>query len=120
MSSIETENGEPRYTCHRTQRWLDNGLVREKREFFRVYYENGDQQGRVSRRERVVTFFTQLRGRDRLDNEYWFTTNDPDERDRLRKKLCEQPAGETETLPAPSAETARGSVADGTQARSEE
>ena len=87
MKDEEMPSVEKRYRCRTTQRWLDDGKVREKREIFLVYRDDPDRPGVVTRRERVVTFYTRLRGRQRLDNELWFITNDPAERERLRAEL---------------------------------
>lgn len=94
MKDVETQNIPKRFMCRMTQKWLDDGKVREKREFFRLHREDPDRPTTVTRRERVVTFYTRLRGRHRLDNELWFTTNDPEERERLRTELKELLAAE--------------------------
>ena len=87
MRDEEMVSVEKHYLCCTTQRRLDNGQVREKREIFRLYHDDPHRPEVVSRRKRVVTFYTRLRGRDRLDNELWFTTNDAAERERLRAEL---------------------------------
>ena len=87
MSDVKTVHAEKKYRCRTTQKWLDDGKVREKREVFRFHCDDPDRPKVVTRRERVVTFYTTLRGRDRLDNEIWHSTNDPVERDRLRHEL---------------------------------
>jgi hypothetical protein len=93
MKDQEKPSVEKRYRCRTTQKWLDDGKVREKREVFRLYRDDPDRPAAVTRRERIVTFYTQLRGRNRLDNEIWYTTNDPAERERLRAELKEFVAG---------------------------
>jgi hypothetical protein len=87
MKDEQTPWGERRYLCRKTEKWLDDGKVREKREFFRIYRDDPERPDAVTRRERIVTFYTRLRGRHRLDNEIWYSTNDPAERERLRQEL---------------------------------
>jgi hypothetical protein len=87
MKDEATPSVEKNYRCRTTQKWLDDRKVREKREIFRVYREDPDRPGAVTRRERVVTFYTKSNGRQRIDNELWFITNDPAERERLRAEL---------------------------------
>ena len=87
MKDEDTGSVEKQYRCRTTQQWLDDRKLREKREIFRLYREDPDRPGVVTRRERVVTFYTKRNGRQRLDNELWFTTNDPAERERLRAEL---------------------------------
>ena len=87
MQFEETPRVERRYACRKTVKWLDEGRVHEKREFFRLHREDAERPDVVTRRERVVTFYTRIRGQERLDNEHWFSTNDPAERERLRDEL---------------------------------
>jgi hypothetical protein len=87
MNDVKMPQAEKKYRCRTTQKWLDDGKVREKREIFRFHCEDPAGPKIVTRRERVVTFYTTLRGRDRLDNEIWYSTNDPVERERLRDEL---------------------------------
>lgn len=89
MKEDVTSTVTSRYRCRTTQRWLDDGRVREKREIFLLHRDDADRPTVVTRRERVVTFYTRLRGRERIDNELWFNTNDPAVRERLRAELRE-------------------------------
>jgi hypothetical protein len=89
MKDEEMPNVEKQFRCRTTQRWLDDRKVREKREIFRVYRDDPDRPEVMTRRERVVTFYTRLRGSHRLDNELWYATNDPAERELLRAELRE-------------------------------
>ena len=87
MNADQTPRAERRYLCRKTETWLDDGRIHKKREFFRIYRDDPERPDAVTRRERIVTFHTRFRGGHRLDNEIWFSTNDPAERDRLRREL---------------------------------
>src|SRR6185369_13786149 len=102
MKNEKMPNGEKHFRCRTTQKWLDDRKVREKREIFRVYGDDPDRPDVMTRRERVVTFYTRLRGSHRLDNELWYTTNDPAERERLRAELREFFAAQPVASSSPS------------------
>jgi hypothetical protein len=99
MQIDETPRIDRRYTCRKTVKWLDEGRVDEKREFFRLHREDAERPDVVTRRERVVTFYSRVEGHQRIDNAHWYSTNDPAERERLRGELewymAEKPASES-------------------------